>query len=74
MADTQHRVLLSVGRVVGVSLLLICPSHAQPYFAEATEEPMRVPPHGVQSTAMGDYDNDGWPDLLLVESHGPASL
>ncbi len=74
MAVIPHRNLLTTARGLGVSLLLLCQSHAQPYFTEATDEPVRAPRRGVQSTAIADCDNDGWPDLLLVEYDGPVTL
>jgi Tol biopolymer transport system component len=57
-----------------IALLLAGPVAGQLYFAAATDEPITTPQEGVQSTAIGDYDNDGWPDLLLVEIDGPIAL
>jgi len=60
--------------VVGLcSVLLLRGSGAAgTFFADVTEEVFGDPVLVARSTAFGDYDNDGWPDLFLAELDGPG--
>ena len=53
--------------LVCAGLLLAGPVAAQTFFEDATGESGRTL-HSVVIPAWGDYDNDGWPDLLLNSS------
>jgi hypothetical protein len=50
-----------------LALLLASPGAGQTFFTEETGE-IGVPLFGSRSTAFGDYDNDGRPDLFGAES------
>ena len=49
-----------------ISLLLASPSSAQPFFTNVTDE-IGVDPFEQRSTAWGDYDNDGLPDIFMSQ-------
>lgn len=52
---------------LGLILLLAGPGATQTFFEDVTEEAMGGLPFEARSTAFGDYDNDGWPDIFLAE-------
>ena len=49
-------------------LLLAGPGGTQTFFEDVTEEITDTELFYSRSIAWGDYDNDGWPDLFLVEN------
>ena len=57
---------------VCLCLILLWAGHGatQTFFEDVTEEAMGAPLFRARSTAFGDYDNDGWPDLFLAEACG----
>ncbi len=60
-----------------ISLLLAVAGSAQPIFEDITEQavvPSGVPLVANNSTAFGDYDNDGWPDLFMTSGPLPTLL
>ena len=59
--------LIALCWVSWLGLLLAGPATAQTFFEEVTEE-IGVPLIGSRSTAFGDYDNDGRPDMFCAES------
>ena len=66
----SHRLIRLSCSFFCASLLLAEASGAQTLFTEVTEE-IGAPRFGARSTAFGDYDNDGWPDMFLAEHWGP---
>ena len=57
---------------VCLCLVLLLAGHGatQTFFEDVTEQTMGGPLFRARSTAFGDYDNDGWPDLFLAEACG----
>ena len=59
--------LASVMALACGAMLIPLSSGAQPFFTDVTDE-IGVPLTGARSTAFGDYDNDGWPDMFCAEN------
>ena len=65
-----RRIIWVCGLLCGLSILWAVSGEAQEeqtYFTDVTEEAFNVRLPGARSTAFGDYDNDGWPDLLCSD-------
>ncbi|MEW6755987.1 MAG: FG-GAP-like repeat-containing protein, partial [Candidatus Latescibacterota bacterium] len=60
-APVNGRRLAAVG---AVALALSGPAAGQTLFADVTDSVFATPPPGSRGQAWGDYDNDGWVDLL----------
>ena len=50
-----------------VSLILAGPGDAQTVFTEVTEE-SGYPLFSAEGIAVGDFNNDGWPDMAQVQN------
>ena len=50
------------------TLVLSAPAETQTLFTDVTQEAIASPLFGARSTAWGDWNNDGWPDLFGTES------
>ncbi|MEW6755239.1 MAG: FG-GAP-like repeat-containing protein [Candidatus Latescibacterota bacterium] len=56
-----------VGIVAGAALVLCTPAAGQTFFVDVTDSAFVASPLVGRSAAWGDYDNDGWVDLLATE-------
>ena len=52
-------------------LSLAGPGRAQTFFEDVTEETINTKLFISSGMAFGDYNNDGWPDVVLQELFGP---
>ena len=61
---------ITVARIsVSFALLLAVPLKAQTFFTDVTDR-AHIPPYSIANVTVGDYDNDGWPDLFVAENWG----
>ena len=65
----SRRLIILYHAVCWIGLLLATPVVAQTFFTEVTDQ-IEGAPFSSEGVAWGDYDNDGWPDLLLAEGMG----
>ena len=64
MTSTQIRRLITLGCIFYCfDLLQARPGETQTFFIEVTRE-TGIQPWGSRAAPIGDYDNDGWPDLF----------
>jgi hypothetical protein len=72
MQTATHQRPLCALRRLGcyLNLLLAGPAATQPLFTETTEVSAVPADFASRSSAFGDYNNDGRPDLFLTENYG----
>jgi len=71
MATTSRRLIVLCYAFICVNLLLTGAGETQTFFTDVTEK-MEVPLFPARTAAVGDYDNDGWPDVFLTENSFPG--
>ena len=66
MNTAQYR-LATLCRLVCLGFVLTSPTLGQPRFTDVTEAVIPFPLFEGLGLSLGDYNNDGWPDLVVAE-------